>query len=80
MGISEIRLVKTLTSTAFSSYGINETVTDRSFQRPTNPEVRHPCTFQPGFFNQWHKIGVYSKEGTGIKERQTGDQNKKMMF
>ncbi len=59
MGISEIRLVKTLITTAFSSYGIIETVADPFFQPPFNPEVGHPRTFQPCFFNQWHKIGVY---------------------
>jgi hypothetical protein len=71
MGISATRLVKTLINTAFSRYGRAATAADRFFQRSATSEVGHQCTFQPGFFNQWHKIGVYNNEGRGIKERQT---------
>lgn len=80
MGFSEISLVKMLTNTAFSRYGIAVTAADRFFQPPAHREVSHQRTFQPCFFNRWHKIGVYRNEGTAIKERQRIKHHKKMLF
>jgi hypothetical protein len=69
MGFSEARLVKTLTTTAFSSYGIAVTAYRRFFQRCGTPQVDHPSAFQLFFQSMAQNSRIYTT-GNGSKNVQ----------
>jgi hypothetical protein len=75
MGISEIRLVKTLIHTAFSGYGKAVTACDRLFQRFGRPSISHWSTFQPFLQPMAQNWRINTKVRRIIRS-----SNKKMLF